>query len=102
MSLKQGYVKRGQEIKELRRDLQARNRGLTEALEQQTATSEILRVIASSPTDIQPALDAIVQSAARLCEATDASVYRVEGGVMRHVAIHGIVFTGLRVGETRS
>jgi len=102
LSLKDAYVKRGREIKELRRDLQARNRDLTEALEQQTATSEILRVISSSPTDVQPALDAIVQSAARLCEATDASVYRVEGGVMRHVAIHGIVFTGLRVGETRS
>ena len=46
---------------------------LTESLEQQTATSQILGVIASSPTDIQPVLNVVAENAARLCDATDAS-----------------------------
>jgi GAF domain-containing protein len=74
-----------------------------EALEQQTATSKILGVIASSPTDIQPVLDAIAQTAARLCEATDALIDRVDGDVLRRVAHYGpIPIVRIRLGETRS
>ena len=52
---------------------------LKESLEQQTATSEILGVIASSPTDIQPVLDAVAENAARVCDSVDAQIWRVEG-----------------------
>src|SRR6266545_2831351 len=74
---------------------------LAEALEQQTATSEILRVIAASSTALDPVLDAVVKTAARLCEANNASLYRVEGDLMRKVAGHGSVRTTQEVGGTR-
>src|SRR6202171_5271365 len=60
-----------------------------EALEQQTAISEILRVISSSPTDVQPVLDAIAERAAQLCDAPVASMYLPDGDTLRHLASKG-------------
>ncbi len=73
------------------KELEARNSELTEALEQQTATSEILRVISSSPTDLHPVLNAVAERAARLCGANDAVIYSVDGNVRRQVAHFGSV-----------
>ena len=80
-------------------ELQTRNREIIESLEQQTATSDILRVIASSPTDIQPVLEAVVQNAARLCDANDVQIYKVDGNVLRQVTHHGPI-PALQDGET--
>jgi len=63
----------------LEAELAQRDRVLAEALEQQAATAEVLRVIASSPTDLQPALQAIVAAAARLCRADGATMARLDG-----------------------
>ena len=73
---------------------------MTEALEQQTATAEILRVIASSPTDLQPVMATIAENAARVCGATDSSIYRLEGEHLRLVTQHGSLRRSLRVGDT--
>jgi len=73
------------------KELQKRNRDLTEALEQQTATSEILRVIASSPTDIQPVLNVVAENAARLCDAVDGVIGLPEGDKLRIVAKYGAI-----------
>src|SRR5262245_58285164 len=62
-----------------------------EALERQTATSEILRVISSSPTDIQPVLDAVAENAAHICAAADAHIRLIEGDTLRAVARFGTV-----------
>jgi PAS domain S-box-containing protein len=71
------------------RELETKNRDLTETLEQQTATSEILRVISQSPTDVQPVLGTVARSAARLCNARDVSILEVNGEVFRVAAFHG-------------
>ncbi|HEY6239633.1 MAG TPA: GAF domain-containing protein, partial [Burkholderiales bacterium] len=69
-----------------------------EALEQQTATSDILRVISSSPTDVQPVFNAVVESAAHLCESFDAAVWRRDGDRLLLCAHHGPIPMGA-IGE---
>jgi hypothetical protein len=72
-------------------ELQDCKRQLAEALEQQTATSKILGVIASSPTDIQLVLDTVAANAARLCEADDVSIFRVDSERLQRVARYGSI-----------
>ena len=76
-----------QSIAELRREL-------TEAREQQAATAEILRVISNSPMDLQRAFADIAASAARLCDAYDATIRQLDDGQLRLVAHYGPILTG--------
>jgi signal transduction histidine kinase len=77
------------EVQRLTEQLKSCQRERDEATEQQAATSEILGVVASSPTDIQPVLDVVAENAARLCEANDAVIQRVDADVLRRVAHYG-------------
>ena len=70
-------------------ELETRNRDLTEALEQQTATSEMLRVIATSPTDLQPVLNTLIANAVKLSGATKGHVRQLDGELLRVVAHYG-------------
>ena len=79
----------------LEQKVDARTRELSEALEQQTATGEILRVISSSPTDTQPVFDSIAASAARLCGGQFCGVYRVQDDQLALVAHHNVAPEGL-------
>ena len=83
-------------------EVQARNREVSEALEQQTATGAILRVIAASPTDIQPVLQVVAESAARFCDTHDAVIFLADEGDLVVKAHYGPVpldFASLPIGE---
>src|SRR5262249_11311971 len=72
-------------------ELEARNHDLTEALEHQTATSEVLGIISRSPTDVQPVLDAIVESAAKVCGIDDVVLRLREGNTLVQRAHFGSI-----------
>src|SRR5215510_11380670 len=81
-------------IQELTIELSRSREELVEARDQQAATADILRVISSSPTDLQPVFAEIAASAARLCDAYDATIYQVDADVLRLVAHHGPIQVG--------
>lgn len=84
--LRETYAGLERRVAERTRELDARNREITAALEQQTVTAEILRVISSSPTDATPVFETIVTNTARLCGAHFASVFLLEGDRLRSAA----------------
>src|SRR3974390_1480496 len=69
-------------------EVQARTRELSESLEQQTATSEVLKVISSSPGELEPVFNAMLANATRICNATIGTLYLYEGTNFRGVALH--------------
>jgi GAF domain-containing protein len=75
--------------------LETRNRDVTDALGQQTATSEILRVISGSPTDVRPVFDIIAERAVKLCDAEISVVSKVDGELIRLAALYGVTAEGV-------
>src|SRR5262245_36519418 len=70
------------ELKRVTEQLESCQRELAQGIERETATGEILRVIASSPTDLQPVLDAVAENAARLCDSNDAQLRLIDGNIL--------------------
>jgi signal transduction histidine kinase len=79
------------------RELEARNEEVTEALQQQTATSEVLRVISSSPTDVQPVFEMIAQNAVTLCDGQFSGVFTYDGELVRLLAFQNLTTQGAEV-----
>src|SRR5690348_14264652 len=75
------------QVDALRHSLEEERKKTVEARERQAATGEILRLISSSPGDVLPVFEAIVDHAARLCDATFSAVARLEGGQLHLVAV---------------
>ena len=86
-----------QQLKACRRKLAHARERLSEAMKQQTATSEVMRIISSSP--IQSVLDAVAENAARLCEANNAEIFRLENNLLRLVASYGEIPVNIQARE---
>ena len=82
-------------------ELRQRTDDLSEALEQQTATSEVLKVISSSPGELEPVFNAMLANATRICEATFGDLFLSEGPIFRSVAVHSKGGTPILGGATR-
>jgi hypothetical protein len=78
-----------QQLEKYKRELAEARDHLTESLEQQTATSEVLRVISYSPGELEPVFEAMLANATRLCEASYGALWLSEGDAFRAVALHG-------------
>ena len=88
-SVKRRATSSKESIAKLKQTIAAQAREIREGAEQQAATSDILRIIATSPTDLQPVLDVVAENAARLCQADDAVIFRIEGNTLQCSANYG-------------
>ena len=86
-----------QQLKEYRREIAHAQERLVEAIKQQTATSEMLRIISNSP--IQSVLDAVAENAARLCDSNNAEIFRLENNLLRLVASYGAIPVAIHARE---
>jgi two-component system, NtrC family, sensor kinase len=89
----------GESSADLRRQLDQRTRELNEALEQQAATSEILRVISSTPDELEPVFQAMLDNATRICEARFGTLFRFDGEAFRAAA--ALHYSSLALAEVR-
>jgi hypothetical protein len=87
------------QLEERTRELAEARGHLSEAMEQQTATTEVLRVISSSPGELVPIFEAILANAVRICDASFGNLLLSEGSAFRVAAMHGAPWGGTSCGD---